>query len=94
MTINVLLTEAANATVITSSQMWISDDVYSPYIDVAVYFYVFKLFAAPLLGPGCDHEIHNVTKMLLRKEDCDLLGFYAAQKSQKSAYLIYIAQDD
>jgi hypothetical protein len=38
-TINLLLTEAANATVITSSQMWSSDDVYSPYIrEVAVCF--------------------------------------------------------
>jgi len=92
---NVLLTEATNATIITSSQMCTTDDVYSPYIDVAVCFYVFKLFASPLLGtPGWDHEIHNVTKMLLRNEICDLLGFYAAQKPKKRAYLIYIAQDD
>jgi hypothetical protein len=44
-TINLLLTEAANATVITSGQMWISDGVYSPCIDVAVCFYALNLSA-------------------------------------------------
>jgi hypothetical protein len=62
---------------------------------MAVCFYVFKLFGAPLLGTlGWDHEIPNVIKMLLKNEVCDLLGFYAAQKPKKSAYLIYIAQED
>jgi hypothetical protein len=75
--------------------MWIPDDVYSPYIDVAVCFYALQLFAAPLLGTlRWDHAIPNVIKMLLRNENCDLLGFYAAQKPKKSAHLIYIAEED
>jgi hypothetical protein len=74
--IKLLLTEEANATVITSIQMWISDDVYSPYTDVAVCFYVLKLFPASLLGTlGWDHEIHSVIKMLLKNEVCDFLEF-------------------
>ena len=83
-TINLLLKEAANATVAALSQMWITDDVYSQYIDVAVCSNVFKLFAAPLLGTlGWHHEIHNVTKMLLRNEICDLFGILRCTETQK-----------
>jgi len=62
---------------------------------VAVCFYVLKRFAAPLLGTlRWDHQTPNVIKILLRNGACDRLGYYAAQKPKKSAYLIYIAQKD
>lgn len=88
-TINLLLTEAANATVITSGQMWISDGVYSPYIDVAVCFYVLKLSAAPLLGTlGWDREIPKVIKMLVRNEVCDLWNF-TLRRNPKRAHILF-----